>query len=156
MNTITPFLWFNDQAEEAVDFYVSVFPESRVDRVLRYGPAGPGPDGSVMTVDFWLRGQQFVALNGGPVYSFTPAVSFVVNCDTQAEIDTYWDALTAGGEPGPCGWVTDRYGISWQVVPTLLTELLTRGDEGSMRVTKAMLQMGKLVIDDLERAYAGA
>jgi len=156
MAAISPFLWFNDQAEEAVDFYVSIFPDSVVDRVIRYGPAGPGPERTVMTVDFRLRGERFVALNGGPVYSFNPAVSFVVNCDTQEEIDTYWVALTADGEPGPCGWLTDKYGLSWQVVPRMLTDLLARGDEGSVRATEAMLKMGKLVIDELERAYVGA
>jgi len=156
LGRITPFLWFDSRAEEAAHFYASIFPDSRVDRVIRYGKAGPGPEGSVMTVDFRLQGQRFVALNGGPIYSFTPAVSFVVNCQTQEEIDKYWDELAVGGSHQPCGWLTDKYGLSWQIVPTILADLMARDDEGAARTTEAMLRMGKLMIADLRQAYESA
>jgi predicted 3-demethylubiquinone-9 3-methyltransferase (glyoxalase superfamily) len=153
---ITPFLWFDKEAEEATNFYVSVFPNSKIGSVARYGEAGPGEAGAVMTVEFELGDQRFVALNGGPQYKFTEAVSFVINCETQDEVDDYWEKLSEGGEQGPCGWLKDRYGLSWQVVPTVLPELLTDPDpEKAQRVMTAMLQMRKLEIEPLRRAYAG-
>jgi predicted 3-demethylubiquinone-9 3-methyltransferase (glyoxalase superfamily) len=157
MPTITPFLWFDTQAEEAAGFYVSIFPNSRISEVTRYGPAGPGPQGQAMTVTFDLDGQKIVALNGGPYFKFSEAVSFVVPCETQAEIDAYWDALTAnGGEPSQCGWLKDRFGLSWQIVPSTLVELLGDPDpEKSRRATEAMLKMTKLDIAELRRAHAG-
>lgn len=156
MRGITPFLWFESQAEEAANLYVSIFPGSRIKQVTRYGEEGPGPKGTVMTVAFELDGQEFVALNGGPQFSFTQAISFVVNCETQAEVDAFWDKLSAGGKQVQCGWVTDRYGVPWQIVPTGLGRLL--GDEDpqkSRRVMQAMMQMKKLDIGELERAHAG-
>jgi len=154
MHKITPFLWFNDQAEEAVKLYVSVFTNSRIGTVTRYGPAGPGLSGSVMTIAFVLDGQEFVALNGGPVFKFTEAVSFVVNCETQEEIDTVWQKLSAGGEPGRCGWLKDRFGLSWQVVPPQLAHWLADRDAArAQRVMTVMLQMGKLEIARLRQAY---
>jgi predicted 3-demethylubiquinone-9 3-methyltransferase (glyoxalase superfamily) len=156
MRGITPFLWFEKQAEEAAKFYVSVFPNSRIKTTARYGEEGPGPKGTVMTVAFELDGQEFVALNGGPQFSFSQAVSFVVNCETQAEVDAFWEKLSAGGKQVQCGWLTDRYGVPWQIVPAALGRLL--GDEDpqrSRRVMKAMLQMKKLDVAELERAYAG-
>lgn len=156
MQTITPFLWFDTQAEEAAKFYTSVFRNSRILGVTRYGDAGPGPAGSVMTVEFELDGQRFTALNGGPAYSFTEAVSFAVRCETQQEVDAFWGTLSAGGEEGPCGWLKDRYGLSWQIVPTALPELLSDPDEAkTQRVMQAMLQMGKLDIAVLRRAAEG-
>lgn len=157
MQTITPFLWFDTQAEEAVDFYVSVFPDSAIMSVRRYGEAGPGPAGSVMVIAFKLRGQEFNALNGGPVYQFNPAISFVVDCVTQDEIDHYWDALVSGGgAPVQCGWLVDKFGVSWQIVPRQLSELLSSPDpEAGKRVTEAMLKMIKLDIAQLEAAAAG-
>lgn len=156
MKHITPFLWFDKEAEEAANFYVSVFPNSKIGSVARYGEAGPGEAATVMTVEFELDGQRFVALNGGPQYKFTEAVSFVINCETQDEVDDYWEKLSEGGEQGPCGWLKDRYGLSWQVVPTVLPELLTDPDpEKAQRVMSAMLQMRKLEIEPLRRAYAG-
>jgi predicted 3-demethylubiquinone-9 3-methyltransferase (glyoxalase superfamily) len=153
MQTITPFLWFNDKADEAAHFYVSIFKNSKVLGVTRYGDAGPGPKGSVMTVNFELDGQPFTALNGGPQFPFTEAVSFVVNCDTQQEIDSYWDKLTAGGQPVQCGWLKDKYGLSWQVVPRALARLLQQPDaKKSQRVMQALLQMQKLDIARLEQA----
>jgi predicted 3-demethylubiquinone-9 3-methyltransferase (glyoxalase superfamily) len=154
---ITPFLWFDNQAEEAVNFYISIFANSKILQIARYGDAGPGPAGSVMTLSFQLEGQKFVALNGGPVFHFTPAISFVVDCKTKEEVDRLWDALTAdGGKPGQCAWLTDRYGISWQIVPTRLVELLTDPDpEKANRVMQAMMQMTKIDIAALEAAYAG-
>jgi len=150
----TPFLWFDHQAEEAVGFYTSIFKNSKVETITRYGEAGPGPKGSVMTVAFELDGQKFVALNGGPHYKFTPAISFVVNCETQQEVDEFWEKLSAGGGIVECGWVTDKYGVSWQIVPTVLLEMLQDKDaEKSQRVMKAMLQMKKLDIARLEQAY---
>lgn len=156
MQGITPFLWFENQAEEAAKFYVSVFPNSRIKQTTRYGEEGPGPKGTVMTVSFELDGHEFVALNGGPQFSFTQAVSFVVNCDTQAEVDAFWEKLSAGGEKIQCGWLKDRYGLPWQIVPTALGRLLGDKDpQKSRRVMKAMLQMKKLDVAALERAYAG-
>ena len=155
--TITPFLWFDDKAEEAMHFYVSVFRNSKVVSVNRYGDAGPGPKGSVMTAAFELDGQAFVALNGGPVYKFTPAVSFVVNCRTQQDVDYYWEKLSEGGKTNRCGWLTDRYGLSWQIVPTGMVELLQDKDpQRSQRAMKAMMQMGKLDIEAMKRAADGA
>lgn len=156
MRGITPFLWFESQAEEAAKFYVSVFPRSQITQTTRYGEEGPGPRGTVMTVAFELDGQEFVALNGGPQFSFTQAISFVVNCETQAEVDAFWEKLSEGGEQIQCGWLQDRYGLPWQIVPTALGRLL--GDEDpqrSRRVMKAMLQMKKLDVAELERAHAG-
>jgi predicted 3-demethylubiquinone-9 3-methyltransferase (glyoxalase superfamily) len=154
MQKITPFLWFDDKAEEAVNFYVSVFRDSKIHRIARYGEAGPGVPGKVMTIEFSLFGQEFVALNGGPVFSFTPAVSFVVNCATQEEVDELWDKLSAGGKEIQCGWLEDRYGLSWQIVPTVLTELLTDPDPvKSQRVMQAMLKMVRIDIGELRRAY---
>lgn len=153
MQRITPFLWFNTEAEDAARFYVSIFKNSKILGVSRYGEAGPGPAGSVMTAEFELDGEKFVALNGGPQYSFTPAVSFVVNCGTQAEVDHYWARLSEGGKEIQCGWLTDKYGLSWQVVPTVLPELLQDKDPAKRkRVMEAMLKMVKLDIDALQRA----
>ncbi len=155
MQKITPFLWFDDQAEEAVNFYTSVFKDSRITSVSRYGEAGPGKPGSVMTASFELAGQQFMALNGGPEYKFTPAVSFYVSCEDQAEVDELWEKLSAGGEKGPCGWLTDKFGVSWQIIPTALGELLGDPDPvKAQRVMGAMLSMSKIDIAGLERAYA--
>ena len=156
MQTISPFLWFDGQAEEAADFYVSVFENSRIVGVSRYGEAGPGPTGSVMTVTFELNGEAITALNGGPEFSFSAEISLYVSCDTQDEVDYLWEKLTEDGEPGQCGWLTDRYGLSWQVVPKALGELLANSDSaGSQRVVAALLQMRKIDIATLERAYAG-
>jgi predicted 3-demethylubiquinone-9 3-methyltransferase (glyoxalase superfamily) len=156
MQKITPFLWFDNQAEEAANFYASVFNNSRVVSSTRYGEAGPGPKGSAMTVEFELEGQRFVALNGGPLFKFTEAVSFVVNCTTQEEVDHFWEKLSEGGQEVQCGWLKDKYGLSWQVVPTILVELLQDKDPlKSQRVMKAMLQMKKIDIATLKRAYDG-
>ncbi|MBI5294357.1 MAG: VOC family protein [Chloroflexi bacterium] len=157
MQKITPFLWFDNQAEEAVNFYTSVFKNSKILSIARYGEAGPGPAGAVMTANFELNGQEFVALNGGPVFKFTEAVSFVVNCETQAEVDHYWEKLSEGGETSRCGWLKDKFGLSWQIVPTVLGELMSAGDpERANRVTQAMLQMDKLDIGVLQAAYEQA
>jgi predicted 3-demethylubiquinone-9 3-methyltransferase (glyoxalase superfamily) len=154
MQKITPFLWFNSNAEEAVNFYTSIFKNSKVGTITRYGEAGPGPKGSLMTASFTLEGQEFVALNGGPVYQFTPAISFVVNCETQAEVDYYWDKLAADGREVQCGWVTDKFGVSWQVVPTALFRLLSDKDPAKVkRVMEAMFQMIKLDLPKLQEAY---
>lgn len=151
---ITPFLWFDNQAEEAMNFYVSIFKNSKVISIRRYGEAGPGPKGTVMTASFELEGQEFMALNGGPQYKFTEAISFFVNCETQQEVDELWEKLSEGGEKGPCGWLKDKYGVSWQIVPTVLGEMLSDPDpEKSERVTKAMLQMQKIEIEGLKKAY---
>ena len=151
---ITPFLWFDHQAEEAVGFYTSIFKDSKVGTVTRYGEAGPGPKGSVMTMAFELDGQGFVALNGGPQFQFTPAISFVINCDSQEEVDHYWETLSAGGQEIQCGWLRDKYGVSWQVVPTVLIDMLHDKDAArAQRVMKAMLQMKKIDIAPLEEAY---
>jgi predicted 3-demethylubiquinone-9 3-methyltransferase (glyoxalase superfamily) len=153
MQKITPFLWFNDKAEEAVNFYVSIFKNSKTVSVTRYGEAGPGPKGTVMVAVFEIEGQQFLALNGGPQFTFTPAVSFVVNCETQREMDDLWEKLSAGGKKQACGWLQDRYGLSWQIVPTILSKLMQDKDPTkSQRVMKAMLQMQKLDIGELKRA----
>jgi predicted 3-demethylubiquinone-9 3-methyltransferase (glyoxalase superfamily) len=156
MQKITPFLWFDHQAEEAVNFYTGIFANSKILDIGRYGEAGPGPAGSVMTVSFQIEGQRFVALNGGPVFNFTPAISFAVDCKTQEEVDRLWGRLSAGGgETGKCGWLTDRYGISWQVVPTRLAELASDPDQAKAnRVMQAMLTMTKIDIATLEAAYA--
>lgn len=157
MSKITPFLWYDSQAEEAAQFYVSIFPNSKIGTITRYGAAGPGPEGSVMTVDFVLDGQPFIALNGGPHFHFNEAVSFSIDCSSQAEVDEYWSKLTDGGEEGPCGWLKDRFGLSWQVNPARLGELLGDPDHAkSQRVMAAMLKMKKIDIAELERAAANA
>ena len=154
MQKITPFLWFDGKAEEAMNFYVSVFKNSKVGRVTRYGEAGPGQKGTVMSATFQLEGQDFFALNGGPQFVFTPAISFFVNCETQQEIDELWDQLSEGGEPGPCGWLKDKYGLSWQVIPSVLGPMLSDKDPvKAKRVLNAMLQMNKIEINVLEQAY---
>jgi predicted 3-demethylubiquinone-9 3-methyltransferase (glyoxalase superfamily) len=154
MQKITPFLWFDNQAEEAVKFYTSVFKNSKVGKVTRFGEAGPGPKGSVMTVSFELEGQEFTALNGGPLFKFTEAISFVVDCKSQEEVDELWEKLSEGGEEQPCGWLKDRFGLSWQIVPTVLIEMLNDPDpEKSKRVTEAMLKMKKIDIQTLRQAY---
>jgi predicted 3-demethylubiquinone-9 3-methyltransferase (glyoxalase superfamily) len=151
---ITPFLWFDHQAEEAAAFYVSIFPNSRIVKVARYGEGSPGPPGSVMTVEFQLERQSFVALNGGPHFKFTEAISFVVNCQTQDEVDTYWEKLSAGGSDFQCGWLKDKFGLSWQVVPTALSKLLSDPDpEKSQRVMKALMTMKKLDVRALKQAF---
>jgi predicted 3-demethylubiquinone-9 3-methyltransferase (glyoxalase superfamily) len=155
MQKITPFLWFDGKAEEAMRFYVSIFNNSKVGAVTRYGDAGPGPKGTVMVVTFQLDGQEFIALNGGPQFTFSPAISFVVNCETQEEVDAFWEKLSEGGEKLQCGWLRDKYGLSWQIVPTVLGEMMQDKDaEKSQRVMKAMLQMTKLDIKRLKQAYA--
>jgi predicted 3-demethylubiquinone-9 3-methyltransferase (glyoxalase superfamily) len=159
MQKITPFLWFDDQAEEAAKFYTSVFKNSGVGKITRYGEAAEKaagrPAGSVMTVEFELEGQKFTALNGGPVFKFNESISFVVNCDTQEEVDYFWEKLTAdGGKEVECGWLRDKYGLSWQIVPTVLIEMLQDKDhEKAERVMKAMLQMQKIDIKALKEAY---
>jgi predicted 3-demethylubiquinone-9 3-methyltransferase (glyoxalase superfamily) len=156
MQKITPFLWFDNQAEEAANFYVSVFKNAKISGISRYGEAGPGPAGTVMVAQFQIEGQEFLALNGGPVFTITPAISFVVNCETQAEVDEMWDKLSAGGTTLQCGWLADKFGVSWQIVPTVLGELMSDPDPvKSGRVMQAMLQMTKLIIADLQRAYEG-
>jgi len=155
MQKIRPFLWFDHQAEEAMHFYTSIFKNSRAGTVQRYGEAGPGPKGSVMSVTFELEGQQFFALNGGPHFSFTPAISFFVNCETQQEVDELWEKLSDGGEKNSCGWLRDKYGVSWQIIRTALGKMLQDKDpEKSTRVMKAMLQMKKIDINALKQAYA--
>ena len=157
MQGITPCLWFDTEGEEAARFYTSVFPNSKIVNVARYGSAGPRPEGTVMTVDFELDGQQFVALNGGPEFTFNEAISFQVNCETQEDVDAFWSALSKGGEEGPCGWLKDRFGVSWQIVPVVLPELLADPDqEKAQRVMRAMLKMKKIEIDALERAAVEA
>ena len=154
MQKITPYLWFDDKAEEAADYYVSVFKNSKINGVTRYGEAGPGPQGTAMIVNFELDGQDFFALNGGPQFNFTPAVSFYVNCETQGEVDNFWEKLSEGGEKGQCGWLKDRYGLSWQIIPSVLGEMLQDEDaEKAGRVMEAMLQMNKIDIAALKRAY---
>lgn len=156
MPTITPWLWFDGEGEEAARFYTSVFPNSRILDVTRYRPAGPREEGTVLTVGFELDGQRFVALNGGPEFRFSEAVSFMVECRDQEEVDRYWEALSRGGEEGPCGWLKDRYGLSWQIVPAALRRLLADPDPGrAERVRRAMLAMKRIVVAELERA-AGA
>ena len=159
MQKITPFLWFDDQAEEAAKFYTSVFENSKVGKILRYDEAAAkaagGPVGSVLTIEFEIGGQKFTALNGGPEFKFNEAISFVVNCDTQEEVDYFWEKLSAdGGQESECGWLKDKFGVSWQVVPTVLIEMLQDKDsEKSERVMKAMLQMQKIDIKTLKEAY---
>jgi predicted 3-demethylubiquinone-9 3-methyltransferase (glyoxalase superfamily) len=157
MQKITPFLWFDSQAEEAAKFYVSIFKDSKIVGTTHYGEAGPGPKGSVLTVKFQIAGQEFIALNGGPMFKFNESVSFVVNCETQEEIDYFWEKLTAGGgEESRCGWLSDKFGLSWQVVPALLQEMMLDKDEAkSNRVMEAILKMDKLDLATLERAYEG-
>ena len=154
MQKITPFLWFDDKAEEAMNFYVSIFKNSKVGSVTRYGEAGPGPKGSVMTATFTLDGQDFIALNGGPHFKFTEAISFSVDCKTQEEVDQFWEKLSEGGQKSRCGWLKDKYGLSWQIVPTVLSELLSDKDaKKSKKVMEAMLKMDKLDIKTLKQAY---
>lgn len=157
MQKITPFLWFDNQAEEAMNFYVSLFKNSKILMLRRYGKEGPGPEGTVMTGTFQLEGQEFMALNGGPHFSFTPAISLFVSCKTQEEVDELWDKLSAGGAPNQCGWVQDKFGLSWQIIPTVLGELL--GDKNPAKsgaVMKAMLQMHKIDIQRLKQAHETA
>ena len=154
MQKITPFLWFDRNAEEAANFYTSIFKNSKILAVTRYGEAGPGPKGSVMTVAFQLDGQPFTALNGGPMFSFTEAISFVVHCETQDEVDQMWEKLSAGGRPNQCGWLKDKFGVSWQIVPDELLRMLQGKDaEKSQRVMKAVLKMEKLDLPRLREAY---
>jgi predicted 3-demethylubiquinone-9 3-methyltransferase (glyoxalase superfamily) len=154
MQKITPFLWFDSNAEEAMNFYVSIFKNSKILRVARYGDAGPGPKGTVMVATFQLEGQEFQALNGGPQYKFTPAISLFVNCETQQEVDELWKRLSEGGREDQCGWLTDKFGLSWQIIPTLLPKLLSDKDaRKSQSVMKAMLQMKKIDGKKLQQAY---
>jgi predicted 3-demethylubiquinone-9 3-methyltransferase (glyoxalase superfamily) len=151
---ITPFLWFNDRAEEAANFYTSVFRQSRIKQVSRYGENAPMPKGTVMIVTFELAGQEFIALNGGPQYSFSPAISFIIHCDDQEEIDHYWDLLQSEDSLNQCGWLQDKFGVTWQVVPRILGELMNSGDAArSSRVMQALWKMGKIIISDLQTAY---
>jgi predicted 3-demethylubiquinone-9 3-methyltransferase (glyoxalase superfamily) len=150
---IVPFLWFDGEAEEAMNFYVSIFKNSKPGKVTRYGEAGPGPKGSVMSVTFQLEGQEFYGLNGGAVFTFSPAISFFVNCETQEEVDELWEKLSKAGQKQPCGWLKDKYGVSWQIIPRALGQLLNDPDpEKSQRVMKAMMQMTKIDIAGLRRA----
>jgi predicted 3-demethylubiquinone-9 3-methyltransferase (glyoxalase superfamily) len=154
MQKIVTFLWFDNQAEEAMNFYTSIFKNSKIKNVARYGEAGPGPKGSVMICTFQIEGQDFMALNGGPVFSFTPAISLYVNCETQEEVDELWEKLSAGGEKSRCGWLKDKYGLSWQIIPIVLGELMQDKDPAkSQRVMKAMLPMDKIDIKTLRQAY---
>ena len=157
MQKITPFLWFDGKAEEAANFYTSIFKNSKILNIARYGEAGPGPKGSVMAATFQLEGQEFIALNGGPQYTFTPAISLLVNCETQAEVDGLWAKLTSGGgKEVQCGWLQDKFGLSWQIVPKAFFELMRDKDPvKSQRVFKAMMQMTKFDIAALQRAYRG-
>jgi len=155
MQTLTPCLWFDTEGEDAANFYTSIFPNSQIVETAYYGSAGPRAEGTVMTVEFELDGQRFVALNGGPGFTFNETISFQVNCENQDEVDRYWERLGEGGEHGPCGWLKDRFGVSWQIVPTVLPQLLSDPDrEKSQRVMAAMLQMRKIQIDELEAAAA--
>jgi len=152
---ITPFLWYDNNADEAVSLYISVFKNSKITGITRYGDAGPGPKGSVMTIAFQLEGQDFIALNGGPMFKFTEAISLSVDCKTQQEVDELWEKLSAGGQPGQCGWLKDKFGLSWQIVPSALVEMLQDPDaEKSNRVMQAMMQMRKIDVASLRRAYA--
>ena len=154
MQKITPFLWFDTQAEEAAKFYTSIFKNSKIASIKRYGDAGPRPKGTVMTVAFQIEGQEFVALNGGPQFTFTPAISLFVNCETQEEVDALWDHLVDGGKPMQCGWLTDKYGISWQIIPATLGKLMNDPDpKKANRVMQAMLQMVKIDVRGLQEAY---
>lgn len=157
MKRITPFLWFENQAEEAANYYASIFKNSKVGEITRWGDVGPGPKGSVLTIEFQLDGQDFIGLNGGPQFKFTEAVSFSVECKNQQEIDEYWEKLSAGGEQGPCGWLKDKYGLSWQVNPTILNEMINDPNPAKANAAmQAMMGMKKIVIADLQRAYDGA
>ena len=157
MQKITPCLWFDTEAEEAASFYTSIFRNSRIVNVSHYGEAGPRPAGMVLTVDFELDGQAFIALNGGPEFKFNEALSLQINCETQDEVDEFWTRLSEGGEEGPCGWLKDRYGVSWQVTPTVLDELINDPDpERSRRAMEAMLKMGKIDIAEIQRAVDAA
>jgi|SRR5215471_15635915 len=154
MQKIVPFLWFDGKAEEAAHFYTSIFKNSKIGRVTRYGEAGPGPKGAVMSATFQLAGQEFIALNGGPQFTFSPAISLFVNCETQEEVDELWEKLSSGGKKNRCGWLQDKFGVSWQIIPTALGKLMSDPDpEKSSRVMKAMLQMEKLDIRGLQQAY---
>jgi predicted 3-demethylubiquinone-9 3-methyltransferase (glyoxalase superfamily) len=154
MQKITPFLWFDGKAEEAMNFYVSIFKNSKVVHVTRYGDAGPGPKGTVMSATFQLEGQEFFALNGGPQFAFTPAISFFVSCETQQEVNALWEKLSEGGSKDRCGWLRDKYGLSWQIIPTALGRMLQDKDPAKAnRVMKAMLQMDKIDIRRLQEAY---
>ena len=154
MQKITPFLWFDGQAEEAMNFYTSIFKNSKIGRVTRFGAAGPGPKGSVMIASFELNGQEFTALNGGPQFKFTEAISFFVNCETQEEVNELWEKLSAGGKKGQCGWLKDKFGVSWQIIPAALGKLMGDKDpEKSKRVMQAMLKMQKIEIKALQQAY---
>ncbi len=156
MQKITPFLWFDGKAEEAMNFYTSIFRNSKVRDVMRYGDAGPGPKGSVMSATFEIEGQELIALNGGPAFSFTPAISFFVKCETQEEVDDLWAKLSAGGKTQQCGWLQDKFGLSWQIVPNILGKLLQDKDrQKASRVREAMLKMVKLDIKGLQAAYEG-
>jgi predicted 3-demethylubiquinone-9 3-methyltransferase (glyoxalase superfamily) len=156
MQKITPCLWFDDNIEEAVKFYTSIFKNSRITKVSHYGDAGPKPKGTVLTVVFELEGQEFMALNGGPQFKFTEAISLLVNCTTQGELDAIWDKLSAGGQEVQCGWLKDRYGLSWQIVPTIMADMMQDKDPLKVkRVMEAMLEMVKLDIKTLQRAYEG-
>ncbi len=152
---ITPFLWFDGNAEEAMNLYTSIFKNAKVGKIIRYGKGGPGPEGSVLTASFELEGQEFVALNGGPAFKFTEAVSFVVNCETQEEVDMYWDKLIAdGGQESECGWLKDKFGLSWQITPTILIKYLGDKDaKKAQRVMDVMLKMRKIIIADIQSAY---
>jgi predicted 3-demethylubiquinone-9 3-methyltransferase (glyoxalase superfamily) len=155
--SLTPCLWFDDQAEAAAVLYTSVFPNSRITKIARYPEGAPRPAGLVMTIAFELDGKSFMALNGGPHYQHSPAISFVVDCETQVQVDHYWDRLVEGGQPSQCGWLTDRFGVSWQIVPKILPELMGSSDPArARRVTEAMMKMVKLDIPALERAHDGA
>jgi predicted 3-demethylubiquinone-9 3-methyltransferase (glyoxalase superfamily) len=157
MQNITPCLWFDTDGEDAANFYTSIFPNSKIQHIARYGSSGPRPEGTIMTVSFELDGQEFLALNGGPQFEFSEAISFQVSCKNQDEVDKYWNELSEGGEEGPCGWLKDKFGLSWQIVPTALPELLSNPDkEKAQRVMAAMLEMKKIEIDELERAAAAA
>jgi predicted 3-demethylubiquinone-9 3-methyltransferase (glyoxalase superfamily) len=153
MQKITPFLWFDGNAEEAANFYISIFKNSKMGKISRYGDAGPGPKGSAMSVTFQIEGQEFFALNGGPKFKFTPAISFFVNCETQQEVDELWEKLSAGGRTDRCGWLQDKFGLSWQIIPTILGQLLGDKDpQRAKRAMQAMLQMSKLDINKLQQA----
>ena len=156
MQKITPFLWFNDNGEEAINFYTSIFKNSKIVSIRRYGKAGPGQEGSFMTGTFLLEGQEFYALNGGPMYKFTPAISFFTKCETQAEVDELWEKLSTGGRTDRCGWLQDKFGVSWQIIPNALGELLGDKDpEKAGRVMMAMLKMSKIDIEGLRKAHRG-
>lgn len=154
MQKIRPFLWFNDQAEEAANFYVSIFKNSKIGNISRYGEGGPGKKGTAMSVTFQLDGEEFMALNGGPLFKFTEAISFFVNCETQQEVDELWEKLSAGGEKSRCGWLKDKYGLSWQIVPSALGKMLSEHGAGnSKKAFEAMMKMDKIDIKTLEQAY---